>query len=60
MAGHRHALARSSAPWSKESITPTPPLLSYPRMAVLYLACLGTKRATAKGWNNSAARTLHV
>ncbi len=41
MAGHKHALAWSPAPWRKESITPTLPLLSYPRMAVLFRACLG-------------------
>jgi len=41
MAGPRQARARSPAPWSKESITPTLLLLPYPRMAGLFRACLG-------------------
>ena len=41
MAGHKHARARISVPWSKESITPTLLLLPYHRMAGLFRACLG-------------------
>jgi hypothetical protein len=41
MAGYSHERARTPAPWSKESITPPLPLLSYPRMAVLLRAYLG-------------------
>jgi hypothetical protein len=48
MAGHRHARAWSPAPCRKESITPTLPLLSCPRMSVLFRACLGSGRGQQK------------
>jgi hypothetical protein len=49
MAGGSHERARSPAPWSQESITPPLPLLSYPRMAVLWRACLGHEEGNSKG-----------
>ena len=60
MAGESHERARSPAPWSKESITPTLLLLPYPRMAGLFRACLGNEEGHRKGGNNFAARTLHA
>jgi hypothetical protein len=41
MAGHKHACVRISAPWSKESLTPTLSLPSYPLIAFLFRACPG-------------------
>jgi hypothetical protein len=49
MAGHKHERARSPAPWSKESLTPTLPLLPYPRMAGLFPACLENEEGNRKG-----------
>ena len=41
MAGPLYELAWSPASWRKVSMTPTLPLLSSPRMAVLFPVCLG-------------------
>jgi hypothetical protein len=49
MAGHKHARARISAPWSQESITPTLPLLPCPRMAALFRAGMGNEEGHRKG-----------
>jgi len=74
MAGHMHALARSPAPWRKESIThalplernweessspSAPPLLPWAGSALSHVPG-ELKKATEKGWNNSAARTSHA